>query len=233
MRYGDSLQKLLARYDEQLRALGGQGVAESMEAKDLTRALNELGDRDEKLKSWLPTGVDSVNASKVAGLPLVTIYSQVLEDDYASLVIPIPPNVKHVLLFGTGRTTGAVYYSDIRMRFNGDTSSTYINEQFNAANTTVSAAMSLLVNFLIAGQFSGANAAAGETGSLAAIIFNVQQSTWKWGLTIDGVKDTATTVLAQLLASAWTGSDQLSSITVYAGSGNLASGSVFSVLGIV
>jgi hypothetical protein len=55
MRYGEMLQSVLMRQDEQIRKLDPASVpvAQSMEALSLIRELNTLGDREDVYSSWL------------------------------------------------------------------------------------------------------------------------------------------------------------------------------------
>src|SRR3990167_529740 len=105
---------------------------------EITRLLNELGDREEKYKAWLDIkgNVDW----KYLNLPFYPIYSEVLATDKASISIDVPQSYKHLIFFGSGRNTAAGTSAFVlAAQFNGDSGSNYIIQEIHGLGSTPSA----------------------------------------------------------------------------------------------
>lgn len=236
-KYGDRLKAVLQKMEEQTKKVADfanvpfASVLGLPEVSDLTRELNELWERDVILQKYIPVGVKALNLGVI--FSKINAGNDVLEADAASLKIEIPSAYRHIIIFGSGRVSGAVYNMSIKAQFNADTGANYDQQHINAAGASASGAQGLAQTEMLLGDFAGASAPAGECGSFFTFIFHSQGSLWKNAIGASSLQDSATTMLARVVTNFYTITDPLKSVLIYPTSGNLLAGCAISVYGIL
>jgi hypothetical protein len=260
-RLGDMLEKFLQaqdrRTDEALRKAGvdvSGGVftsAETSEARDLIRSLNELGRRDDQLQSWTLAGQNKINPLYVdLKLPIVSIPpssegfltsvsgipENVLADDVASVSFTIPQNFTHLMLFDYGRSSVADWNDTIALRFNGDTAANYHQIDISAGGAVaLNSAAFTGITYVTVGAFEGQTANANSAAGAFVVIPHYRSAFWKTVLTTAGMEaDNAGTQSSFKSNGYWRGTDAVTSITLsLVSASNFKAGSVFSLMGIL
>jgi hypothetical protein len=241
-RYGDMLEKLLRKQDERYRALAAQmnqqdvgGLADSMEATDLVRSMNELGQRDDQLQGWSQIGSDGIKADKIFGMPFVPIYSNILETDYSSITVAILPNYKHLLIIGAGRTTGTGTANVfLNAEINGDTGSNYnVQDLFAAVSTISTSGTGYYANIYFAvGMLAENGQAAGRNSSFVSYIPHYNSALNKTALTLMGYTN-STNFGVVVTHSQWMNTDPITQLRFWPSADNLLSGLALSVYGLL
>lgn len=107
----------------------------------LANIAQDLDDARQIFRTWQRPEDKRVNTNYL-DLPFAPIYSQVLEQDMASLTIQIPSGYKHLMIMGQGRINGSSGQDAVMslVQINGDTGNNYIWGHMLHTSTTVSAA---------------------------------------------------------------------------------------------
>lgn len=225
-RYGDLLKEL---YD----GIKNDNLPSSR-VDDIQRIFNDLSMRDDKYKAWLRQQDNRIGADFL-DLPFAPIYSNIFEEDIASIVVPIPGGYKHLIIIGNGRTTKADYYEDIALRFNEDSGANYSRQNVFGFNTTNAATQFTGQTSIFIGTFVAASAAANSRGSFFSVLTNVQSAAWKPVQTLRSSRYiSATAMYAAYTGSYWESTSPVTSVTLFPADGNsfLATTSI-SIYGLV
>ncbi len=164
-------------------------------------------------------------------LPVEPIFVETLVDDAASITINLPSTFRHLLILGSGRTTGAGTSADFLLaQYNEDTGNNYINQKLYAINTSLTAARDVSQNDAIIGLLSQGGHPAGNVSSFLTFIPNCVSSTLN--------KNSLTLASPHFgsfygFAPNWDSLDPIESIQIYSGADSIAAGSSISVYGIV
>lgn len=136
-------------------------------------------------------------------------------------------------IVASARSTRSSYADNFGLRFNGDTGNNYSYRRLYAlgsgtpASTTQSG-----VSTIVGGTLSADTATANTFGNAEFYIPNYTGSTYK-SVSNDGTgENNATDSEIDLIAGIWNSTSAISSVTLYALSGNLAAGSTFYIYGL-
>ena len=138
---------------------------------------------------------------------------------------------KHLQLRVVARGATASNLTDLQLRFNGDTAQNYVYHQLYGNGSSVVSEAYPSINQTTGALIPAANATANSFGGGVIDILDAYQTT-KFK-TIRGLSGyTANTNYVLLRSGLWRVTDAISSMTLFAGAGNLESGSRFSLYGI-
>ena len=223
--YGAQLESVLKMFDFQLEQVrrqanvGGnfESVWQSGEAQSLVRDLNDFGRREEQYQSWMKNTGGNINVGKI-DLPFNVIYSQILEEDKASLTVDIPSYYKHLLIMGSGRITGSGGQSAVftMCQFNGDTTAgNYQWGHFYHISGSVGTAQDLSDPSMLFWYFAADGEATNSyAGSAFIFIPHYTSSFYKTLLTV-GAVGLSTTSSSAVRHGVWKGTDPIRSVTVF------------------
>lgn len=213
-------------FDELLMKVARQEPLAPVELENFRQEARALNDVKEFVKSF--QGIDGKIASSFLNLPIDIIYSSVLEKDTASLTIPIPSIYKHLLIYGSGRTTGAgTGTENLLCRFNEDSAANYSVQKLTVANATVTGERNTSqTQTLIGGLAEGGRAAPDSTSFVAFLPYVNSQALFKTSFALVGPP-------MFLYFGNWTLNPPagISSISFIPGANSIATGSVISLYG--
>lgn len=210
--------------------------ARALSAADLTSLIGSPADGDRAYRTDLhaPLYYHGGMATWVAP-GAVPIARNVLAADAASVTFSsIPSDYRHLLLVATGRTAESAVFSDVGLRFNGDTAAHYASSTISGGSlaSNTSFGTTLARYGLI---FAGATAPASEPGSGYLLIPNYSGTTWKKiGVGLSAFLDSAgLNNLSGTRHIFWDSTAAITSLTVLVNGGaNLLSGSLFELYGV-
>lgn len=148
----------------------------------------------------------------------------------------IPATYSHLMVVGSARGTTGATNTSLQMQFNGITTATYDSEQVAANGATIAAAELLAQTACFLGEMAASTATAGACGTFVVFIPNYAgTSFWKsWTCSHSLALGTATT---QSYSKHWGGHARataaVASITLFPAAGNFATGSKFSLYGML
>jgi len=227
-RYGDLLRELF------------QGVKNNdmsdPRLERIVEVFNELHQRENKYASFLRPQDDKIDENSL-DLPIKVIYSRVLETDTASLIVPIPADINHVILKGNGGITAATG-GTIWAQFNGDTGANYEDTYLLGNSTGATGGTGTALVQALIGEFSNTNDPVGNSSSFLAEISHVHSPYHKMVL-VNTYYNDGTTRNLYAVGSKWKSTDPITSIELYGvddtsvkGTANLAAGSLISIYGL-
>ena len=185
--------------------------------------------RNSQVAGWSLVGQTKLNIE----FPFAPIYSEILASDKASISIRIPGNYNHLLILSSGRSTVASIDSSLCMQINGDTGNNYIAEFLYGLEDTPGASHNYAIDHLIIGGLAGTTASASKTESGFCLIPNIKSSLYKVSIALLSGLGTDATYAASLRACNWNNTGKITSGLIYSSSGNILSGSIVSVFGII
>lgn len=148
----------------------------------------------------------------------------------------IPATYRHLKIIGSSRGSVAATFTMLSMRINGDTTAIYDNQQLAGNAATAAAGENISVTSASVGESAGASATAGACSTYEITIPNYRgTSFWKsWHVSHSLSSGTGTTTIH---TKQWAGriraTAAVSSITLLLTSGNFATGSTFSLYGML
>lgn len=220
-RYGD----LLVEFYRGMK----DGNLSDVRLDEIQRNFNELWERENKYKQFLRFQ-DNKIASTFLDLPFNVIYSSEFENSKSNLVIPIPALYKHLVIMGSGRTTGAGTSTDFLFaRFNGDAGANYANQRHIALNAAIIASRDTGQNQGFVGILTQGGRAAGDVSTFFSVIPNYSSATLNKNTLVMSSPDFGGTYS---LASNWDSIAPITSIEFLPGADDIAEGTVISVYGI-
>lgn len=198
--------------------------------RDETRALEEI---KSLVKGWVMPGT-----SKPIFQPaLVKIFSVVLAENTASIILPIPTDYKNLIIKGSGSVTVA-NGGNIWAQFNGDTGNNYAWQLISGIGTGAAGALEDTTFHGVAlGVFGTTGAGAGVSGSFLSEIVHYQ-GPWKKNV----LSHTYTAEFNDLyvMGSTWANVDAIRSIEIFGtdntlakGTASLAAGSLIGIYGVL
>lgn len=223
-RYGDLLKELY-------EGIKNNNLPASR-VDDIQRIFNDLSMREDKYKAWLRQQ-DNRIGSDFLDLPFVPIYSSILVEDKASILVNIPSGYKHLVVISNGRTTGVgTSNRDMAARYNGDTGANYDNQILYGVATTVGTTADPGNTKAVLGQLAEDGVTAGKTGASFTVIPNYLSSLFKTSVTISSVPSSTNYVICAIQGT-WKNTAVIESITFLASLDNIKSGSALSIYGIL
>jgi hypothetical protein len=223
----------MASFSELILKLGS---GQTLDAADLAQLRDEARAVEEAknlVKSWVVAGSNI----PIFQPPIVTIYSKILVEDITSLSIRIPQDYKHLILFASGTITTA-NGGNIWAQFNGDTGNNYTWQFIKGDNTTLTGNQDTADPYVALGVFGTTGAGAGVNGSFRAEFPHYNSSTFKKNVLSHAF--TAEFNDLYLLGSTWQDTDPITDIEIFGtdntlakGTASIASGSVFSLYGLL
>jgi len=198
----------------------------------LQRLVDEERTRLDTYKTFL--GVDRKIPMAALDLPIVPLYSRVLEADAASIDVQVSGDFKHLLIIGSGRTTEAAYFSNMRATFSGDSGTNYRIQGLFGQNTSTRATQGTGHTSCVLGTFTGASAPAGQAGGFYRFILNLSSGFWKTSLGVFGASEADATpdVLVGAFFGAWASTSPIQTVSIFPNSGNILANSSVSVYGL-
>lgn len=148
----------------------------------------------------------------------------------------IPATYSHLMMVGSARGTTGATNTSLQMQFNGITTATYDSEQVAANGATIAASELLAQTACFLGEMAASTATAGACGTFVVFIPNYAgTSFWKsWTCSHSLALGTATT---QSYSKHWGGHARataaVASITLFPAAGSFATGSKFSLYGML
>lgn len=189
--------------------------------------------RETQMRNAFIAGNTSASGQLNVPTPFYPIFSETFATDKASITINIPTGYKHLMLFGTGRTTNS-YGVDFKCRLNGDTGANYQYQNMAAEGTTVSASAGTAAYFNIS-FLSGSDSEAGKSSSFYAYINGYSAPVHKIirsFVTLDHKVTSTSYFIMSSFTSVWRNTAAINSMEFYPDVGNLAAGSTLSVYGV-
>lgn len=169
--------------------------------------------------------------------PIELIYSQLLEEDKASIIVPVPSEYKHLMIFGQGRITGASG-GTVFCQFNGDTGNNYQWVYVLGNGTTVTSGQDTSDPRIPIGQFSNTGDPAGSSSSFEAKVMNYSAGHHQMVHAYTLYNDNTTRSVYHI-AGKWGVISPIESLRIFAadgtgvdGSTNIAKDSLISVYGL-
>jgi hypothetical protein len=147
----------------------------------------------------------------------------------------IAATYKHLRLVGQLRCDRADTYSDIRIRFNGDTGSNYDMSGMWTSNNTMNTGATNAGTFGIIGYSPAGNSPAGDAQAVDCAIPNYAGTTFRknWiSHTVGNQQDTLAGEQVQYYGGTWRSTAAINSITITPISGNWVQGSVLTLYGL-
>lgn len=227
------------RYGDLLRDLRNPNLSRAR-LDEIVRIFNEFGDREEKYRSWTQP-IDSGIDSAAIRFPFERIFFNELEYNTASLRIPIPPDYKHLLITGIGRTTATpatAQEQSLNFTFNDDTNQNYQWSAASGGSYGASGQSNDLQSNLPFGMFNTDNCPANTASSFWCFIPHYNGPFWKMALAIVAGQRRAADAKPEsaLFTGFWKNTNPIFSMTAVPGGGlggQLKAGSVVSVYGIL
>jgi hypothetical protein len=228
-RYGDLLKELY------------QGIKNNnlsdVRMDEIVRVFNEFSDRENKTSSWLRLQ-DNRIGTDFLDLPINVIYSTVLENNKASILIdPLTTDYRSLIIIGSGCINQASG-GNIWCQFNGDTVVTdYAYQLISGAGAVVGGLEDTTFHGCALGVFGTTGAGAGVNGSFRAEIPHYTSSVWKKNVLAQTF--TAEFNDLYLVGSFWAGTSPITSIEIFGtdntlakGTASILAGSLITVLGV-
>jgi hypothetical protein len=134
----------------------------------------------ETMRSWLRL-VDGRIGAEYLDLPLGVIYSSVLEENKASILIEnIPQIYKHLLIWSAGRNDNVGTNSDYMTGvYNGDTGNNYTDQNFFAVDTSLTGAIGTSQSNFNCGLLAQNGRAAGDVCTSVTFIPNYSSDVFR------------------------------------------------------
>lgn len=206
--------------------LRGQELNE-VEIQQLERGITDHDMITDRIKSFM--GLENKIGAFALDLPFQPIFSAPLEQDYATFSIATPEIYRHLLIYGSGRTTGSgTGTENLLCRFNNDAGANYSTQKLTVSNTTVTAARDTgQTQTIIGGLAQGGRADEDAISFVAFIPFANGRDIFKTSLALVGPP-------MFLHFGNWTPDpvDAIHSIELIPGADSIAANSVISVFGI-
>jgi len=162
---------------------------------------------------------------------LTLIDTQVLGSNTATVTFSsIPSTYEHLKLVWQGRTSATI--EALRMRFNSDTGSNYDFEQYVGSNTTAAAGGAFAGTSLFLGELNGTGETAQRFSSGVADFPFYKQTTAYKHLVFQFQDIRNATSHAGSGGGMWRNTAAITDIALFAASGNLVTGSAFSLYGV-
>ena len=228
-RYGDLLREFY-------NGLKNNNLSD-VRLNEIVRVFNEFSDRENKLSAWLRPQ-DNRIGTDFLDLPIGVIYSTVLEENKASILIdPLTTIYRSLIIIGSG-CINQVTGGNIWCQFNGDTgAANYAYQLLSAAGAVAGAAEDTTFHGCALGVFGTTGAGAGVNGSFRADIPHYTSSVWKKNVLSQIY--TAEFNDLYLTGSTWANTNPITSIEIFGTDGTLAkgtasilAGSLITVLGV-
>ena len=153
--------------------------------------------------------------------------------DVASVVITVPSGYTDLRLVASARSTRSNYGDNFGIRFNSDTGSNYSYRRlYGLGSGTPGSTAQTSVTTIVGGTLTGNSATANTFGNADMYIPDYAGSNYKQ-ITNDGTSENnATDSEIDLIGGSWNSTAAITSITLYALSGNIMAGSSFTLYGI-
>ena len=204
----------------------GQRLSD-VEVFELQNHARDMEETKRLVKSWVMAGT----STPIFQSPIEVIYSAILNDDTASISIPIPNKYNHLWFFGAGRSSDAgTNYDHLLCRFSGDSGANYINQKLFASATTVTASRDTGQNQGIIGLLAQDGRAAGDVAAFHSVMPHYNNSTLNKNLMCQ-----MTTAAGAIFhyATNWDSTGPVVSIEFFLSPGlTIKAGSIISVYGI-
>jgi hypothetical protein len=226
-RYGDMLREF---YD----GMKNDNLS-SVRMDEIQRVFNELSAREDKYKSWLRQQDNKIGFENLA-LPFEPIYSNVLEQDTTSLVIPVAGNYHHLMIMGQARGNDpANQYVGGYLQFNADTSALNTNYSFVGVYGDSSMGggpfFSAPTYRLYFTSMTAALTAASYSGQFVVFIPHYTSNYYKTMLALTTHRAGAVDSVS-FLSGRWLDTSPINTVNIVVSSGMIEKGSLFSVYGI-
>lgn len=192
----------------------------------------------EELNAWVK-GIQSPNRkvlTQAVDFQFVMLYNRILESDTAAVTINIPSIYRNVVIMGSGSITSA-NGGNVWAQFNSDTGNNYTWQFIKGDNTTISGSQDTSDPYVALGVFGTTGAGAGVNGSFRAEIIHCQGA---WKKNVLSHCYTAEFNDLYLLGSTWQNTSPIRTIEIFGtdntlakGTTNIASGSLFTVYGML
>jgi hypothetical protein len=199
-------------------------------------SFTEFGNRLQRMESLVSGWTSSqggVQQSAISFPFFPLIQSEAFLADKSELVVEIPESYNHLFLIGMFKTTSATP-QDLLGQFNDDTAANYSQQRISGSFAVAGAASSEAMTGVHVGTTVKNTAAAGEGGFFAAFIPHYRSALYKSCVAIEGgFQAPAVAAGAATWASQWRNSAVLKKIRFLCASGDMKSGSIISVYGIL
>jgi hypothetical protein len=184
------------------------------------------------------TGIQSPEGGIVRdkiNLPFDTVFSKILEKDYATIDFIVPPKYKHLLLFGQGRLTGTggLSSSVIAATMNNDTGSNYAWGRMYHLGATLTGEQDTSDPSMRIGSWTAdGDGDASNPGTFIVFFPHCQSPFYKSMIGLNAANLT-TAVFSAIREGVWKSTQRIETIQLtVVPSGSFASGSVLSLYGI-
>lgn len=204
---------------------------------EIVRTFNEFSERENKTRAWVRPQ-DNRIGTDFLDLPIGVIYSTVLEQNKASILIdPLTTDYLSLIIIGSGSINQA-NGGNIWCQFNGDAgAANYAYQLISGAGATVSGAEDTTFHGCALGVFGTTGAGAGVNGSFTAHIPHYTSSVWKKNV-ISHIY-TAEFNDLYVTGSTWANTNPITSIEIFGtdntlakGTASILSGSLITILGV-
>lgn len=148
----------------------------------------------------------------------------------------ISQSYRHLLIVGSARGTTAASFVSVTMQLNGDGTAIYDHQQLTGNNAVVAAAESINSVAATVCDIAAASASSGANATIRLSIPNYRgTSFWKhWDITHSLSTGTGTNTLhTKSWAGRYRSTNPITSIVLTVGSGNFATGSLFTLYGLL
>jgi hypothetical protein len=161
--------------------------------------------------------------------------TQKLVSNVASVTFNIPSGLNGVMLTWRARSSSAVTAEMLLMQLNGDTGNDYLWEVDQANNATVAGTTSgAATNKIQIGTVTGNSATALYFSSGQTLIDGVSDTTnYKTAAGIGAAFSTTTNMWSGVYGGQWNSAAAVTSVTIFAQTGNLMTGSQFKAYGLM
>jgi len=165
---------------------------------------------------------------------LQPIYTQTATGSTNSITFNnIPQNYSHLIIEISARSTYASSTDYLTAWYNGDRSNIYSDIGLSATGTTAGFAKDYTTTAINVGAYPASTSAAGTYGNIRFVVPNYSGGAFKNSYSDAFMENSSTTVYSNYLWSqSYNSNNPITSLTLYAGSGNFASYSTFTIYGL-
>lgn len=169
-------------------------------------------------------------AWQFAPTPIGTV--TVTGSSVANITIAVPAGFSALSCIWNARSAQAAVVVNMGLRFNGDTSNSYLWQEFQVENATSSAANSGGVSsYIQIGVAPAASATASYFGTGSFTVTNPSSSVFKSAVGVSYATDSTTDQFVGPYGGQWANTGAITSVTLVATAGNLVVGSMLSITG--
>lgn len=149
----------------------------------------------------------------------------------------IPATYRHLEIELLARSEAAAAGDGLRLRFNGDTGNNYHSQRLTGSDSTAAATAAAAAAFITIGQdaLPAASAEAGRAGLCRIWVPNYANTTWHKIISSNTGRfqaDAAGGFSVSTQTAIWENTAAVTSLSLFAGAGDIAEGSIYRVIGV-